>query len=148
VKIVADNGHAIGNHSFSHPSFVLIKKNERRKQIRECQNAIAPYGIRIFRPPHGHQNVSSRFDVLQLRYKVITWSMASQDWATEFADRSQMLDAVDRFLERNRGKYKFVSMPEMFRFAQPQKENWYRDPDPRMLAQFQAVQNKMNRLQQ
>ncbi len=175
VKKVAEAGHAIGNHSYSHPNFTLVSGEERRKQIRECEKAISPYGLRLFRPPHGHQSVSSRFDALILRYKVVTWSVASEDWAIndvdgivdrlkcrikpgsiillhdslsvvrdkKFADRSPMIEAVDRFLERNRGIYSFVSIPEMFRIAQPQKQNWYRNPDPQMSAKLQAKQNRM-----
>jgi len=51
VRRVADAGHAIGNHSWDHPSFPQITGRERREQIRPCERAIAPYGERIFRPP-------------------------------------------------------------------------------------------------
>jgi peptidoglycan/xylan/chitin deacetylase (PgdA/CDA1 family) len=171
VKRVAEAGHAIGNHSYSHPSFVVIQRDERRRQIRECQKAIAPYGFRIFRPPHGHQNVSSRFDALLLKYKVVTWSVASQDWATHdvkgivdrlesqirpgsvillhdslrivrdtrYADRSPMLEAVDRLLGQNRDVYNYVTLPEMFRQARPQKQNWYHNPSPQMLEKIEAT---------
>lgn len=172
VKRVAEAGQAIGNHSYSHPSFVLIPGHERRRQIRECQKAVSPYGSRIFRPPHGHQSLSSRLDALRLRYPVVTWSVASQDWATidvqgivdrlesqirpgciillhdaihwiretKNNDRSFMLEAVDKFLTQIGDRFRFITLPEMFRQARPQKRNWYSYPDSMMLEKIKQTQ--------
>jgi peptidoglycan/xylan/chitin deacetylase (PgdA/CDA1 family) len=41
VRQVAQAGHAVGNHSWDHPSFPLISGRERRAQIRACAEAIA-----------------------------------------------------------------------------------------------------------
>ena len=91
VKSVARDGHAIGNHSWDHPSFPVISSKERRRQIRTCGQALVPYGNRIFRPPFGHQTLRTRFDVLLLGYRVITWDVAADDWhdhdARRIADR-------------------------------------------------------------
>lgn len=80
VRKIAQAGHAIGIHSWNHPSFPSISGKERRKQIRACAKAVAPYGLRLFRPPYGHQSIASRVDALFLRYKVITWNVHSFDW--------------------------------------------------------------------
>lgn len=80
VHLIAENGHAIGNHSWDHPSFPLISGRERRAQLRACQQAIAPYGQRLFRPPYGHQSVAARLDALWLGYQVITWNLHAYDW--------------------------------------------------------------------
>lgn len=80
VQKVARAGHAIGNHSWNHPSFPSISGKERRNQFRMCQNAISPYGEKMFRPPKGHQTIASRLDALLLRYKVITWNVQVRDW--------------------------------------------------------------------
>ena len=80
VKKVWQSGHAIGNHSWDHPSFPLISRNERRRQLRLCANAIAPYGQRLFRPPYGHQNIASYIDVVLSGYKVLTWNTIAYDW--------------------------------------------------------------------
>ncbi len=80
VRQVAQAGHAVGNHSWDHPSFPLISGRERRRQIRACEHAIAPYGQGLFRPPFGHQNVASRLDALWLGLKVIAWNIAAEDW--------------------------------------------------------------------
>lgn len=86
VRKVAQAGHAIGNHSWDHPSFPLITKQERLSQIRQCARAISPYDRRLFRPPYGHQSKASRFDALWLGYRVVTWSIVAYDWLDHDAD--------------------------------------------------------------
>jgi peptidoglycan/xylan/chitin deacetylase (PgdA/CDA1 family) len=80
VRRIAKSGHAIGNHSWDHPSFPLLTGKERRKQIRECSKATAPHGKRLFRPPYGDQTISSRLDAFFLGYKVVTWNLIAYDW--------------------------------------------------------------------
>lgn len=80
VRHVAQAGHAIGNHSWDHPSFPFISARERRAQIRACQKALAPYGCRIFRPPYGDQTFASRLDALFTQQQVVTWNVVAEDW--------------------------------------------------------------------
>ncbi len=80
VKKIANNGHAIGNHSWNHPSLPLLRASQRKKQILACQRAIAPYGQKLFRPPYGHQSLASHVDAFQLGYKVVGWDIAAEDW--------------------------------------------------------------------
>ncbi|MDA8105737.1 MAG: polysaccharide deacetylase family protein [Nitrospiraceae bacterium] len=86
VRKAAEAGNAIGIHSWDHPSFSSITSRERRRQIRACEKAIAPYGCRLFRPPYAHQTVMSRIDTLLLRYKVIMYSVHALDWERHEAD--------------------------------------------------------------
>jgi peptidoglycan/xylan/chitin deacetylase (PgdA/CDA1 family) len=80
VQQIAQAGHAIGNHSWDHPSFPLITGRERRAQLRACAKAIAPYGQPLFRPPYGHQSTASRLDAFWLGYQVVTWNLHAYDW--------------------------------------------------------------------
>lgn len=86
IKKVSEAGHAIGNHSWDHPSFPLMTGRERRAQIRACAKAIAPYAQKILRPPYGDQNLWSRLDALWLGYQVITWNGTAGDWLDHDAD--------------------------------------------------------------
>jgi len=86
VKRAIHEGHAIGNHSFDHPSFPLITGKKRIDQIRSCQKEILKYTIRILRPPFGHQTLASRFSALLLGYSVIGWSAHGEDWLDHDAD--------------------------------------------------------------
>ena len=91
VQRVAQAGHAIGNHSWDHRFFPSLPGRVRREQMRACEQALAPYGQRLFRPPYGAQSLASRFDALWLRYKVVTWNLEAKDWqdheAAWMADR-------------------------------------------------------------
>jgi len=80
VRQVAQAGHAIGNHSWDHPSFPSLGRQERQKQIRACEQVLAPYGKRLFRPPYGHENPGSHRDVVSLHYEVVNWSLDAEDW--------------------------------------------------------------------
>jgi peptidoglycan/xylan/chitin deacetylase (PgdA/CDA1 family) len=92
VARVARDGHAIGNHSWDHPSFPLISRRERRRQILDCARAIAPFGERLFRPPYGHQDAASWSAARRAGHRVVAWSIVAGDW--EQRDGRSMADAV------------------------------------------------------
>lgn len=80
VRRVAAARHAIGNHTYDHPSFPLIGARERRQQLRAWAAAVAPFGSRLFRPPYGHETVASHATALLLGYEVVGWSAHASDW--------------------------------------------------------------------
>jgi peptidoglycan/xylan/chitin deacetylase (PgdA/CDA1 family) len=86
VRRMAAAGHAIGNHSWNHPSFPAIGSRERRWQIQACEEVIAPYSQKIFRPPYGNQVFASRLDAWRLGLRVVTWSTVGRDWQDDSAD--------------------------------------------------------------
>jgi peptidoglycan-N-acetylglucosamine deacetylase len=92
VRRVAKAGHAIANHSWNHPAFVEIASAERRRQLRAGHRALAPYGIRLFRPPWGSQNRSSRLDAMATGFDVIAWTMEVGDWWDH--DSGRMADGL------------------------------------------------------
>jgi peptidoglycan-N-acetylglucosamine deacetylase len=80
VRQVAEQGHAIGNHTFEHPSIPLISRGERWRQIRSCSRALAPHEQKLFRPPFGQCSLSSCIDATILGYSVIGWNAHAFDW--------------------------------------------------------------------
>jgi peptidoglycan-N-acetylglucosamine deacetylase len=158
VERAAASGHAIGNHTWDHPAFPLIGRRERFRQILACEQALAPYGARLFRPPYGFQSQASYLDARVLGYRVVGWSGATQDWldhpagplsdritqalhpgsilllhdvlhhtiADSFADRSPLLEALDRVLTSLSGEYRFVTVPELLRHGKPRKTTWFK----------------------
>lgn len=97
VARVKRDGHAIGNHSWDHPSFPFISHMERIEQIQRCQVALAPHGEPLFRPPYGHQDFESWSDVDSMGYRVVTWKLSAGDW--EPKDGPGMAEEVIRQLE-------------------------------------------------
>ncbi len=95
VEEIVRAGHSIGNHSWGHPSFPLISGRARRWQLRACEEAVAPHGQKLFRPPFGHQTIASRLDALLCGYKVIAWNVVGVDWLDHDAET-----VMDRILKQ------------------------------------------------
>lgn len=175
LRQIAEGGHAIGNHSWDHTSFPLITGPERRRQIRACAKAIAPYGQRLFRPPYGHQSLRSRFDAFLLGYQVVTWSVIASDWLDydkdklvrqlagsiepgsvvvlhdalhdyledKYADRESTIEAVKMLLEGHSDRFRFVTIPELFKHGRPQRQNWYMKTDVDFLNALTTVKGEV-----
>lgn len=80
VAAVRKAGHAIGNHSWDHPSFPLISRRERKRQISKCARALQGPGALLFRPPYGHQTAASQLGAWLAGHQVITWNLVVPDW--------------------------------------------------------------------
>lgn len=95
-RLVA-GGHALGNHSWDHPSFRLINGRFRRAQIRWCRDALGRWGSPLFRPPYGHQSPASQLDAVRCGYRVVGWSVIAEDWRDDPAEA--LVERVERRLE-------------------------------------------------
>ena len=80
VRKIGEAGHAIGGHSWDHSSFRRLTGRQRRRQMRACEQALAPYGQPLFRPPYGEQSVAARIDAFWMGYEVVGWTANSGDW--------------------------------------------------------------------
>lgn len=161
VARVARGEHAIGNHSWDHSSFPLLRGRWRRTQIRWCQEALEPYGLPLFRPPFGHQSLASQLDAVRLGYRVVAWQVNAEDWRDDpaeivaervrrrlrngsivlfhdglyrweqerFRDRGPTLRALEILLTELRGRYRFVTVPQLLRMGAPRKWHWYHAPN-------------------
>lgn len=86
VRDVARAGHVVANHSWSHLSFPLLTARERYEQLRRCREALAPYGVMLFRPPYGHQTLGSRWQTLCAGYEVVAFNVHAEDWLSRRAE--------------------------------------------------------------
>jgi len=86
VRTVAQAGHAVANHSWSHLSFPLLTARERYEQLRRCKEALAPYGTMLFRPPYCHQSLASRWQTLCAGYEVVAFNVHVEDWLSRPAE--------------------------------------------------------------
>jgi peptidoglycan-N-acetylglucosamine deacetylase len=87
VARVAGAGHAIGNHTWDHPSLPRLEEQERREQITSCAKAIEPHGTNLFRPPYGHLDARSLRDVRRSGHRVVAWSGHVEDWLAQEPSR-------------------------------------------------------------
>lgn len=86
VQRIRAGGHAIGNHSWDHPSFPAISGRMRRAQIKAWSDALGSVTPRIFRPPYGNQTWITRLDPMWMGWEVITWDVCANDWLGDSAE--------------------------------------------------------------
>ena len=84
ARAVAEAGHEIGNHTFSHRKFDRLGEEELRCEIFSCEEAInrvSDATVRFIRPPEGQMSESMRKVIGELDYRVILWDVDTRDWA-------------------------------------------------------------------
>ena len=85
IRDRVEEGHTIGNHTYSHPDMSKISDEESFK--KEFQSLESLYKettgqelLKIYRPPQGKYCVSNLEMADKLGYKTIFWSLAYVDW--------------------------------------------------------------------
>lgn len=79
-------GHIVGNHSTTHPSFDEISRSEMTKEIQDCDNYLRKnfgYTSKYFRFPKGEYSECALELVGSLGYMSIFWSLSYADWDTK-----------------------------------------------------------------
>lgn len=84
ARAVAEAGHEIGNHTFSHRKFNRMSEHEMLDEIRACEQAVSSVSdtpIHFVRPPEGQMNEAMRRVIGSLDYRIILWDVDTRDWA-------------------------------------------------------------------
>jgi peptidoglycan-N-acetylglucosamine deacetylase len=90
VREVVQAGHAIGNHTFTHPYLVFTGNAETRAQLERCQQAIVDAvgeTPRMFRPPFGGRRPGTLGMVRSLGLEPVLWNITGYDWSAPPAQR-------------------------------------------------------------
>lgn len=100
LKRMADEGHQIGIHSFSHANgFPLYGRGRMIADIRQCQQTIEQATgatTTLFRPPFGVTNPTIGKAVKSLNLKTIGWTIRSYD--TNGANNAKIVRRISRQL--------------------------------------------------
>ena len=86
VKRMIDEGHTVGNHSYSHPSMPSETTEEMKNEVLKLHNYIKDnfdYEMTLFRFPRGEYSTKSLAVVRDCGYKSVFWSFAYVDWKTD-----------------------------------------------------------------
>jgi peptidoglycan/xylan/chitin deacetylase (PgdA/CDA1 family) len=86
-RIVAE-GHAIGNHTFVHPSMPAHGAGWIRDDLRRCREAVEASGetfstidgAALMRPPYGRRRPGTLRTLRSEGYVPVTWSITGYDW--------------------------------------------------------------------
>jgi peptidoglycan/xylan/chitin deacetylase (PgdA/CDA1 family) len=80
-------GHAVGNHSFTHPVLPKLERKDIAKEIEDTQmliDAMVPDTngrTGGFRPPYGARDDKVFAEIEQHRLRSVVWNVDSEDWA-------------------------------------------------------------------
>src|SRR5574340_1160021 len=83
ARAVAEAGHVVGNHTFHHPLLIFCSETEVRREIEECERALADAvgeHSRLFRPPFGGRRPGVLRAVRDAGLEPVMWSVTSWDW--------------------------------------------------------------------
>jgi peptidoglycan-N-acetylglucosamine deacetylase len=83
VREIVKAGHAVGNHTFTHPLLIFKSKSEIRKELSDCSQAIAnAVGQKpdLFRPPFGGRRPAVLRIASELALQPVMWNVTGYDW--------------------------------------------------------------------
>ena len=92
ARIVAE-GHAIANHTQTHPRLPLLSAADVRKQLTDCADSLAAEGFvldrstKLFRPPFGLRRPATLRIARELGYTPVMWTVTCFDWKKTTAER-------------------------------------------------------------
>ena len=100
TRYIAEGGHVIGNHSWSHPNLALAspkKVKEELKQAKQVLEHITGAPVRFFRPPYGARRPDVLNAARDLGMKPVTWNTMTDDWKERSAERiaHRLSDRID-----------------------------------------------------
>lgn len=121
VEKIDQNGHEIGNHTFTHPHLGTLSEEGIRKEIEKTHQLIKEISGQepnLFRPPFGDYNNKVVKAIKDSGYKPIQWSIDSLDWKNIGKDSivKRVTDRVHNgaiILFHNNGKYTAEALPEI-----------------------------------
>ena len=96
LRELHDAGHAIGNHTHTHPTMPLLSVAGVRDELRRCRGAVEASGIEfsragggmLMRPPYGRRRPATLRTMREEGYEPITWSVTCYDWRRTATQRS------------------------------------------------------------
>src|SRR5258706_1123225 len=83
ARAVAQAGHVIGNHTFSHPLLIFESAARTRTQLVDCQQALdSAIGehSNLFRPPFGGRRPATLRAARSLGLETVMWNVTGYDW--------------------------------------------------------------------
>lgn len=103
VKRMVEEGHIVGNHTYTHPDMSKISDMESfKKEITKLEDAYKEVTgqelEKFYRPPQGKYSENNLKNAQQLGYKTIFWSLAYVDWYEDKQPTHQQ--AFDKLLPR------------------------------------------------
>jgi len=98
TKKIVENGHIVGNHSWSHKNITNLSREELTQELKKVEQKYNELTnqemIKFFRPPAGDFDKQSLNIVKELGYTTFFWSIAFKDWLNEEKGREYSYNSV------------------------------------------------------
>ena len=95
IDTILNNGHQIGNHTYSHKNGFLSSNKTYLQDIKKCENILP--NTDLFRPPFG-KIYPFQIRKIKEKYKIIMWDVLSYDF-TENITKKQLKKNILRNTE-------------------------------------------------
>ena len=80
VARIVDEGHLIGNHTWSHPSLLTLGPDEVRRELHDTHDVLSRHArIDWFRPPRGELSGVALQAAAELGYDVLLWGTEERE---------------------------------------------------------------------
>jgi peptidoglycan-N-acetylglucosamine deacetylase len=100
TRRLVDEGHGIGNHSWSHPDLSQLTAAAGIDELTRTNALLADVLGRpptLFRPPYGRMGPTTRTDAATVGLDTVLWDVSPEDWSCPGVDAivSRVLGSVD-----------------------------------------------------
>jgi peptidoglycan/xylan/chitin deacetylase (PgdA/CDA1 family) len=107
TRAIADAGHLIGNHSWSHPNLARTATLRMREELARTSTIleqITGKPVRYFRPPFGGRRPAVLRAARALGMIPVMWNAMTSDWELRSSDRiaSNLVEKIDAHHRRGR----------------------------------------------
>ncbi len=85
AREIAKAGHAVGNHTFTHPLLTFKRDAEIRRELSDCNSALRDalgQPVNLFRPPFGGRRPAALRIARELGLEPVMWNVTGYDWNT------------------------------------------------------------------
>src|SRR5262249_9144449 len=83
VREIVSAGHAVGNHTFTHPNLIFVSAADTQVELARCTHAIeqaAGIQVKLFRPPFGGRLPKTLWVASSLQLQPVMWNVTGWDW--------------------------------------------------------------------
>lgn len=83
ARCVAEKGHEIGSHTYSHPHMLRLSSKALLEEIKDTERILSQLGLpmpTLFRPPEGYRTQEQCAVLKEAGYRVVVWSLDTHDW--------------------------------------------------------------------
>ena len=110
-----DEGHLIGNHTYSHPVLTKLSDDEIREELRRAEDLIGDCasGPRLFRPPFAALDTRISRIIQEEGFMMVMWNVDSLDW--KFRSSEWVDFTMEQVLER---EFSLILMHDIYPTAE------------------------------